>query len=240
MIALSVNLFEGSSFSPRGFDSELFYIARTLIRAAEERSKPSDDRLPEFQDSNRVTLELRLFSDAPIYDDVEELKLGSSLTDLAYRFGPTNPLIQQILAGKSPQERAVELVTGTRLKDVAARQQLYAGGADALKASSDPMLALAALVDPTARAARKVFDDAAETERQSSADIARARFALEGPDFLFKLIERLQIDCGAVRCGTLRAAYSSAHVAGLQSAAAQWRPMTETIWQCGFSLSTMG
>ena len=193
-IAQSYNkysFFEGSSFSPRGFDSELFYIARTLIRAAEERSKPSDDRLPEFQDSNRVTLELRLFSDAPIYDDVEELKLGSSLTDLAYRFGPTNPLIQQILSGKSPQERAVELVTGTRLKDVAARQQLYAGGADALKPSSDPMLALAALVDPTARAARKVFDDAAETERQSYADIARARFALEGhaayPDATFTI-----------------------------------------------------
>jgi hypothetical protein len=193
-IAQSYNkysFFEGSSFNPRGFDSELFYIARTLVRAAEERSKPSDERLPEFQDSNRETLELRLFSDAPIYDDVEELKLGSSLTDLAYRFGPTNPLIPQILSGKSPQERAVELVTGTRLKDVAARQQLYAGGAGALKPSSDPMLALAALVDPTARAARKVFDDAAETERQSYADIARARFAFEGhaayPDATFTL-----------------------------------------------------
>jgi hypothetical protein len=193
-IAQSYNkysFFEGSSFSPRGFDSELFYFARTLVRAAEERSKPSDDRLPEFQDANRVTLELRLFSDAPIYDDVEELKLGSSLTDLAYRFGPTNPLIQQILSGKSPRERAVELVTGTRLKDVAARQQLYAGGVDALKPSSDPILALAALVDPTARAARKVFDDATETERQSYADIARARFALEGhaayPDATFTI-----------------------------------------------------
>src|SRR4029077_4484823 len=100
-------------------------------------------------------------------------------------------LIQQILSGKSPRERAVELVTGTKLKDVAARQQLYAGSAGALKPSSDPMLALAALVDPTARAARKVFDDAAETERQSYADIARARFALEGhpadPDATFTL-----------------------------------------------------
>ena len=49
-----------------------------------------------------------------------------------------------------------------------------------------------------------------------------ARFALQGPDFLFKLIERLQIDCGAVRCGTLRAAYASAHVTALQSAVDQW------------------
>jgi glycine/D-amino acid oxidase-like deaminating enzyme len=50
-----------------------------------------------------------------------------------------------------------------------------------------------------------------------------ARFALQGPDFLFKLIERLQIDCAAVRSGTLRAAYSPAHVGALQSAADQWR-----------------
>jgi glycine/D-amino acid oxidase-like deaminating enzyme len=50
-----------------------------------------------------------------------------------------------------------------------------------------------------------------------------ARFALQGPDFLFKLIARLQIDCGATRCGTLRAAYSSAHVIALQAAADQWR-----------------
>jgi glycine/D-amino acid oxidase-like deaminating enzyme len=50
-----------------------------------------------------------------------------------------------------------------------------------------------------------------------------ARFALEGPDFLFKLIERLRIDCGAVRCGTLRAAYSPAQVGPLQSAAEQWQ-----------------
>jgi hypothetical protein len=33
--------------------------------------------------------------------DVEELKLGGSLTDLACRFGPANPLVQQILGGKS-------------------------------------------------------------------------------------------------------------------------------------------
>ena len=194
-IAQSLNkyaFFEGvPSVTPQGFDSELFYIARTLVRAAEERSKPNGDRLPEFQDSNRVTLELRLFSDAPIYDDVEALKLGSSLTDLACRFGPANPLVQQILRGKSPQERAVEFVTGTRLKDVAVRRQLYAGGASALKPSSDPMLALAALVDPTARAARKVFDDVKETEREAYADISRARFALEGhaayPDATFTL-----------------------------------------------------
>jgi hypothetical protein len=184
--------FEGTpAHGPAGFDSELFQIARTLIRAAEERPKPNGDRLTEFQDSNQVTLELGLFSDAPIYDDVEELKLASSLTDLACRFGASNPLIQQVLAGKSPRDRAAELVTGTKLKDVALRRQLYGGGASALEASADPMLKLARLVDPTARAARKGFDEAGEVERQAYAEIARARFTSEGranyPDATFTL-----------------------------------------------------
>ncbi len=59
-----------------------------------------------------------------------------------------------------------------------------------------------------------------------------ARFAIEGPDFLFKLIERLRIDCGAERCGTLRAAYAPAHVAKLHSAVEQWRRFggTAQMW----------
>ena len=183
---------------PAGFDSQLFQIARTLLRAAEERPKPNGDRLTEFQDSNQVTLELGLFSSAPIYDDVEELKLASALTDLAGRFGPSTPLIQQVLAGKSPRDRAVELVTGTKLRDVELRRQLYTGGASALEASADPILKLARLVDPTARAARKGFDEATETERQAYGEIARARFASEGranyPDATFTL----RLSCGQV------------------------------------------
>jgi hypothetical protein len=184
--------FEGEPrLGPQGFDSELFQLARTLVRAGDELPKPNGDRLPEFQDSNRITLERRLFSEAPIYDDAEIAKLTGSLTDLASRFGPENPLIQQILAGKSPHNRAIEVVTGTRLKDLAFRRQLYTGGADALRASADPMLLLATAVDPPARVARKVFDEAAETEREAYAEIGRARFAVMGhntyPDATFTL-----------------------------------------------------
>jgi hypothetical protein len=176
---------------PQGFDSELFQLGRTLVRAAEELPKPNGDRLPEFRDSNRITLELRLFSEAPIYDDVEIAKLTGSLTDLASRFGSDNALVQQILAGKSPHDRAIEVVKGTRLIDLAFRRQLYTGGTDALRASADPMLSLARLVDPPARVARKMFDEAAETEHEAYAEIAHARFAAEGdstyPDATFTL-----------------------------------------------------
>jgi hypothetical protein len=174
-------LFEGDwRHGAQGFDSRLFKFARTLVRAAVERPKPNGERLPEFRDSNRQPLELQLFSPAPIYDDAEELELSDSLTDLATRLGPEDPLVKQILVGKSPRERARELVGGTKLKDVAVRRQLYEGGAGALKNYPDPMIELATMVDPTARRLRRIFDETGETEQEAYAQIARARFALKG------------------------------------------------------------
>jgi hypothetical protein len=176
---------------PLAFNSTLFGIARTLVRAAEERPKPNNVRLPEFRESNRPSLELQLFSTAPIYDDFEILKLTDSLTALCAEFGADEPHVQEVLGGKSPRERAEEFVHGTKLKDVAVRQKLYEGGAAALQDFSDPMLELARGVDPIARAARKEFEEQDEVQQQAYAEIAKARFALEGasdyPDATFTL-----------------------------------------------------
>ena len=52
-------------------------------------------------------------------------------------------LVQKIMAGKSPNERAAELVGGTKLADVKVRRQLAEGGLSAIEASDDPMIKLA-------------------------------------------------------------------------------------------------
>ena len=80
----------------------LVEIARTLYRAAAEKPKPGGDRLREFRESNRASLELELFSDEPIYADFEELKLASYLTYLAEELGATDPLVKELLAGEKP------------------------------------------------------------------------------------------------------------------------------------------
>jgi Peptidase S46 len=176
---------------PRGFSGTLFRYARLLVRNAAERGKPNGERLPAYQEGSRQPLELNLFSTAPIYDDLEELLLTDSLTDLAPHFGADDPLVQKVLAGKSPAERAAELVTGTTLKDLAFRKKMYTAGSAALKAANDPMLALAELIDAPARAAGKVFDTNDETKQEAYAQIAKARFAIEGtsnyPDATFTL-----------------------------------------------------
>jgi hypothetical protein len=177
--------------APRGFYSMLFKYARRILRAGDERPKPNGERFPEFRDSNRESLELDLFSTEPVHEDVEQIMLTDSLTDLTSRFGDGDPLVQKVLAGKSPAARALEVVTTTKLKDPAVRKQLYLGGAAAVTAAHDPMIELARNVDAPARAARKVFEAQEETKQQAYGEIAKARFAIEGttnyPDATFTL-----------------------------------------------------
>jgi hypothetical protein len=183
---------EGSRGGAAGFQSNLFEIARTLVRSAEERSKPNGERLPDFRDSNRPSLELALFSEEPIYDNYEIARLASSLTFLCQVMGYDTPLVKSVLDGKSPEDRAADLVNGCRLKSVSERKRLYEGGKEAVDQASDPMIALARLVDPESRKVRKIIEtEVEEVQRQAYGQIAKAKYAIEGantyPDATFTL-----------------------------------------------------
>ena len=174
------------------FASDLFGIARTLVRSAQERDKPQAERLREFIDSNKQPLELQLFSEEPIYEGFEILRLADSLASLSEQLGHDDPLVVKVLGGKSPVDRAAELVNGSKLKDVATRKKLYEDGLPAVTASKDPMIELALLVDPESRELRKVMEnEVEEPRRQAYAQIAKVKFALEGtstyPDATFTL-----------------------------------------------------
>jgi hypothetical protein len=177
----------------RGFASESFGIARTLLRAGEERPKPNGERLREFSESGKESLELGLFSEQPIYTDLEILLLSDSLTSFVSELGSGDPLVQKVLAGKSPRDRAAELINNTKVRDVAFRRKLYEGGAAAVTAAKDPMIELARLLDPESRALRKVSEDEGEVKQQAHAALSRARNAVLGtggsryPDATFTL-----------------------------------------------------
>lgn len=159
------------------FNSRLFGIARGIVRLTEESQKPNADRLREYRQSNLDSLKQQLYSTAPIYDDLETLTLGDSLSHWLEVAGPNDPLVQQALAGKSPDQRASELVRGTKLGDVAYRKSLVDGGTAAVDASHDPMIELARLVDQRARELRRTYDDSVdEPLRQAYSKIANATF----------------------------------------------------------------
>jgi Peptidase S46 len=181
------------------FNSGLFQIAKTLLRLGDESAKPNGERLREYRESNMPSLKQSLYSEAPIYEDLEIVTLTDSLSNWL-EVSPSDPLVQQVLAGKSPQERAVELVQGTKLRDVATRKALGEGGKTAVDASHDPMIQVARLVDARARELRKQYDDnIAEVLRQSYAKIANAQFKTGGGDTYPDATFTLRLSFGTVK-----------------------------------------
>jgi hypothetical protein len=175
-----------------GFNSGLFNIARALVRLATESEKPNAERLPEYTDARRASLELGLYSPAPIHEDFEKLKLADSLGFMVELLGADNPLVKQVLAGKTPEARANELISGTKLKDPAYRKEVAKGGKAAIEASTDPMIVVAREIDAKAREARKRYEtEVVGVESANYAKIARALFETEGtnmyPDATFTL-----------------------------------------------------
>ena len=175
-----------------GFRGDLAHYARDIVRAAAEKQLPSNQRIRGFQDSQLPTLEQRLFSTAPVYKSLERAELAESLGEMQDVLGAGDAGVQKALAGKSPDERAKELIDGTKLEDVALRKQLYDGGQAAVDASTDPLIILMRQVDPDARAVHNQDEDQVQSVlRNSGGSIGKALFADKGlsvpPDATFTL-----------------------------------------------------
>jgi hypothetical protein len=183
-----------------GFNTTYFGIARALVRLAAENEKPNAQRLPEYTDARRASLELGLYSPAPIHDDFEKLKLTDSLEFMVELLGADNALVKQVLNGKTPAARAEELISGTKLKDVAVRKELAAGGMKAIEASTDPMIVLARLIDAKGREVRKRYEsELTGVERTNYSKIARALFETEGTKLYPDATFTLRLSYGAVK-----------------------------------------
>ena len=174
------------------FNSELFAHARTLVRAAAERAKPNESRLPEFTEARLPAVAQGLKAGAPIYPEFEALRLSFGLERMREWLGPDDPVVRQVFGNDSPDSLASRLVKQSSLADPAARMALYEGGQAAIDASQDPMIKLAKEVDPAARALRKQIEEEVDGPTQrAQEEIAKARFAEYGtsiyPDATFTL-----------------------------------------------------
>jgi hypothetical protein len=170
----------------------LLGIAGDIVRYVDEKEKPNDVRLEEFRDSNLESLENELYSPAPIYDDLDEVMLADRLKEAQAELAPAHPFTKAVLGGRTPEQAAHEAVSGTKLKDVAARKALVEGGRAAVAASTDPMIVLARKIDPLARQVRSFKeDDVDAAQKRAGERIAQARWKAFGrtlsPDATFTL-----------------------------------------------------
>ncbi len=161
--------------------SQLFAWARTLVRGAQERAKPSDQRLPEFADSRLSGVQSRLFAERPTYPELEQIRLEWWLSKTREWLTVDNAHVATLLGKDSPEGLSARLVEGTQLADPAVRRALWDGGLAAVQASTDPMIRYALAVDADARAVRAEWEEKvqAPTDRASE-QLAAARFAAYG------------------------------------------------------------
>jgi hypothetical protein len=158
---------------------------------ASEDKKPNAERLREFRDSARASLEQELFSEVPVYEDLERVQLADELSRLIDDRGGNDPLVVAALAGKGPRDRAAEIIAGTQLHSAEARKALAQAGLDGINQSRDPLILLVRSMEPEYRRVREIMESLEEQERQAYAKITEAKFALGGesvyPDATFSL-----------------------------------------------------
>ncbi len=179
--------------------SDLFRIARHVVRLPVERAKPNEKRLREYTDAALPTLEQFLYSPAPIHPSMEKVVVAAYLEFLKQELGASDPVVQAALGGKSPAEAAAEYVDSSRLADVELRQRL-ASDAKAVAASKDGMVRLARLLDPAARKLRRRYEDEVEAVITSAASsIAQVRYAVFGADEYPDATFTLRLSYGPVK-----------------------------------------
>jgi hypothetical protein len=190
------NLFEYA----QGTRGALFGYARVLVRHAAEAKKPDRDRLPDYTDARFPATRQGLLSTAPVYRDLEILRLTFSLTKLREILGPDDPLVVKVLGKKSPAALAAELIDGTKLADPAERARLLDAGDAAIAASTDPMIVFARRIDGDTRALRKEFEDTVNAPMaRYSAQIAAAMFKIYGTSIYPDATFTLRLSYGSVK-----------------------------------------
>jgi hypothetical protein len=186
--------------SGTGFNTDLFFYARLLVRGAAERAKPNEQRLREYADSNLPKMSAGLLAATPVYPEFETLTFAFSLDKMREILGPDDDIVRRVLGKDSPESLAAKLVRDTKLADPGVRKALWDGGAAAVAASQDPMIALARSIDPDSRALRKVYEDEVQARVAASQEkLAKARFAAFGTNVYPDATFTLRLSYGDVR-----------------------------------------
>ena len=188
-----------SKLEYRVANSTLATTARMIVEYVAEIKKPDGQRLPAYHDARLRSLNVRLFSPAPIYAAMETAKLAGSLELALKELGPNDPFVKIVLNGKTPREAAAALVRGTKLADPAERKKLIDGGEAAVAASEDSMIVLARKLDPLRREETKWLEENVDTvEQRASELLGQARFAAYGKNIYPDATGTLRLSYGTV------------------------------------------
>ena len=188
---------ELATFNPQlryqsfGGGSTLLGMSGQLVRIPAESGKPEADRLPPYRGASLAGMRANLSRNVPIDTAFERLAIAAQLRAAQSELPANDPFLRLTLAGRTPEAAAAALVRGTRVTDSAFRISLLQGGASAIAASTDPMIALARDIDPLNRSVTARANALNAIIATNSEKIGQALFAAYGtalpPDATFTL-----------------------------------------------------
>jgi hypothetical protein len=176
-------------YSFNAYGTQLLQLAGLVVRYPGQMAKPDSARERMFRDDMKGRLDR--FLQEPTDTTAEIMTLASYFGQMKKDLPAADPLVHRILAGRTPEAAAREMVTSSQLLDPGKRQALLDGGAAAVRASTDPFIRLARYINPIDSSLTKQADAISAREAQASALIARALLAVFGntvaPDATFSL-----------------------------------------------------
>jgi len=195
-------------------NNRLPIIAKEIVRYVTEIKKPDGERLDGYHDSQIDNFLYTILSPEPIYKDLEKIMLATSFSISQKQLGNGHEEIKAILEGKTPTQKANELIEGTKLEDVSCRKQLLDGGIEALKKNNDPLIQLALKTDERDRKNTKLFDANVQgLINPSISKIALAKFKIYGKDLYPDATFTLRLTYGKIKKyemnGTLAPAFTT-------------------------------
>jgi len=196
------------------FNGLYFRFARFLVRAADERTKPNAERLPQYTEGRIADIEREIKSTGPVYAELERVRMVASLTRMRDMLGNDDPVVRQVLGKRSPEELVADMIAHTRMGDANTRVALWQGGQAEVRASDDPFIQLALKVDQESRQLRSRYEREVDAVTQKNNElIAKARFAFQGND--------------SYPDGTLTLRLSYGEVRGIESEGGQQTPFSD-------------
>ena len=175
-----------------GGGSQLLMLAGDLVRLPVQSALPDSLRIATFRGAGLARARAAVLDSTVAVDTMlERLVLTDWFTEAKRELPANDPLLARVLAGRTPAAAAEALVRGTRVGDLAFRRALVEGGAAAVKASNDPLIALARWIEPINRRMTGRSDRLAATISTNAERVGEAIFAAYGtalpPDATFSL-----------------------------------------------------